>query len=142
MAGFSSAHWVGITELEKAFTRVGAQADVAARANVDAASAILIRDAQSNFEGAHKKGQPHVGGAKPNIVTGTLRRSIRGEGVKHYGMGMYTNTVGPTTKYGRRVELGMSGHGGAYPYFGPAAKQLRKEMVSIATANWAKHLKF
>lgn len=140
--GFAGAEWVGLDAFHEAFARMGAGVDVAARRNVTEATAYLIREAQSNFEGSHKKGAPHVGGAKPNVVTGNLRRSIVGSGVRHDLMGGYTNTVGPTAKYGRRVELGMPGMGGAYPYFGPAAKTIRGRMAGIAAANWAKFVKF
>lgn len=133
--------WHGLEDLEKAVVRVGAQVDLAAKANVSIAAATLIRDAQNNFEGTHKKGQPHVGGAKPNVVTGNLRRSIMADSTKHLGMGIYSTTVGPTMKYGRRVELGLAPTG-AYPYFGPAAAVVRREMAAIATANWARYIKF
>jgi Bacteriophage HK97-gp10, putative tail-component len=140
MAGYEAV-WKGLEEMEKAFTRAGVQADLAARENVRVAAMSLVRDAQNNFQGSHKKGQPHVGGDKPNIVTGNLRRSIMADSMKHYGMGVYSTSVGPTMKYGRRVELGLAPTG-AYPYFGPAAKQLRAEMGAIATANWARFIKY
>ena len=56
-------------------------------------------------------------------------------------MGVYSTRVGPTMKYGRRVELGLAPTG-AYPYFGPAAKVVRAEMAAIATANWARFIKY
>jgi hypothetical protein len=133
--------WHGLEDLEKAVVRAGVQADAAAAANVKVAAATLIRDAQNNFQGTHKKGQPHVGGNNPNVVTGNLRRSIMADSTNHYGMGVYSTKVGPTMKYGRRVELGLAPTG-AYPYFGPAAAQLRREMAAIATANWARFIKF
>lgn len=133
--------WHGMEDLEKAFVRVGVQVDLAAKANVSVAAATLIRDAQNNFEGSHKKGQPHVGGNKPNVVTGNLRRSIMADSMNHYGMGVYSQQVGPTMKYGRRVELGLAPTG-PYPYFGPAAAKVRAEMAAIATANWARFIKF
>ena len=132
----------GLENLEKAVVRAGAQADAAAAANVKIASLTLVKDAQANFQGSHKKGEPHVGGNKPNIVTGNLRRSIMPDSLRHISMGAYTTNVGPTMKYGRRVELGMAPHGGAYPYFGPAAAKLRLEMAAVATANWARFIKF
>lgn len=140
MAGYE-AIWTGLEAMEKAFTRAGVQADLAARENVRVASMALIRDAQNNFEGSHKKGQPHVGGNKPNVVTGNLRRSIMADSLNHYAMGVYSARVGPTMKYGRRVELGLAPTG-AYPYFGPAAKVLRAEMAAIATANWTRFIKY
>lgn len=140
MAGYEVI-WKGLADLEKAVVRAGVQADLAARENVRVGAMTLVRDAQSNFEGSHKKGLPHVGGDKPNIVTGNLRRSIMADTLKHPAMGIYHTSVGPTMKYGRRVELGLAPTG-AYPYFGPAAKQLRIEMAAIATANWARFIKY
>lgn len=135
------ASWVGMEELQRAFIRAGTQVDAAAKANVAEASLRLIKDARGNFEGSHKKGQPHVGGNKPNVVTGNLRRSIMADGLSHLAMGSYATKVAPTAKYGRRVELGLAPTG-AYPYFGPATAKLRDEMAGISAANWAKHIKF
>lgn len=128
-------------ELQRAFVRVGAQVDAAAKANVAEASNRLIKDARSNFQGSHKKGEPHVGGNKPNVVTGNLRRSIMSDGLTHIAMGEYGTKVAPTMRYGRRVELGLAPTG-AYPYFGPATAKLRGEMGAIAAANWARHIKY
>jgi hypothetical protein len=135
------AEFTGMDALQAAFVRVGAQVDDATRANVTQGSAMLIRDAQANFQGSHKKGQPHVGGSKPNIVTGNLRRSIMADTLRHIAMGEYSQQVGPTMRYGRRVELGLAPTG-AYPYFGPAAAKLRTEMGAIAAGNWARHVKY
>lgn len=136
--GISGVEWFGFQEVQAAFVRIGVGVDLAAKANTTQAATFLIREAQANFEGAHEKGKPHVGGDKPNVVTGDLRRSIMADGLRHTGMGGYETSVGPTMKYGRRVELGMEGHGGAYPYFGPAAARTRTLMSAIATVNWAK----
>lgn len=135
------ASWVGMEELQAAFMRAGAQVDAAAKANVAEASLRLIKDARDNFEGSHKKGQPHVGGSKPNVVTGNLRRSIMSDGLTHFAMGDYGTKVMPTVKYGRRVELGLAPTG-AYPYFGPATAKLRNEIAAISAGNWAKHVTF
>jgi len=77
-----------------------------------ATGALLIRDnARREFEGNHPKGQPHVGGNRPNVVTGSLRRSIMlipPEPIM-LGPGKYTISVAPTMIYGRRIELGFTG---------------------------------
>lgn len=135
------AFWTGLEDLQKAMVKAGAQVDAAAAANVKIGAMTLVRDAQANFQGSHKKGEPHVGGDKPNIVTGNLRRSIMADSLRHAAMGSYTTSVGPTMKYGRRVELGLAPTG-PYPYFGPAAAKLRAEMGAIATANWARYITF
>lgn len=147
-----SSNWLGLGELQSAVERGAAQANQAARANVVAASAMLTRDAMDNFEGAHRKNKPRVPNSsqKPNIVTGTLRRSIRGSGVIPLGFGFYSQTVGPSTVYGRRVEMGFSGTDSmgrhysqpAYPFFGPAVRKLRGEISAIAAANWRKFITF
>lgn len=133
----------GVRELQAALTRGMAQADLAARANVQLASLELIKEAQANFSGSHRKGYPHVpnGNNYPNVVTGTLRRSIISDGIRPLGPAFYSTKVGPTTKYGRRVELGLHPTG-AYPYFGPAVKRVRAKVNTIAAANWAKLIRF
>jgi len=80
-------------------------------------------------------------GANPTLSPATYAGRSLADSINHYAMGVYTTSVGPTMKYGRRVELGLAPTG-AYPYFGPAAKQLRAEMAAIATANWARFIKY
>ena len=135
----------GLAGLEAALTRGAAQADLAARANVQVAAATLIREAQANFEGEHKRHQPHVpnSGGYPNVVTGTLRRSIQSDGLRTLGPALYSTKVGPTTKYGRAIELGNPhSHSGAYPYFGPAVRRVRGKIGSIAALNWSRMIRF
>jgi hypothetical protein len=75
--------------------------------------------------GTHKRGEGHIQGTGPgpNVVTGTLRRSITTE--VRYGFGSYIATVGPTVEYARAVELGNPKWGGKrYPYLIPAAGAL------------------
>lgn len=133
----------GLGDLEAALTRGQAQAALAARANVQVAALELIREAQSDFAGAHRKGQPHVPNPNnyPNVVTGTLRRSISSDGIKSLGPALYSTTVGPRTVYARRVELGLHPTG-AYPYFGPAVKRVRARIGTVAASNWARLVRF
>jgi len=103
------------------------------------------RAAKANFEGAHRRNEPRVPNSsnKPNIVTGTLRRSIRTTGVQRLAGG-YSTTVGPTAIYGRRVELGFTGADSrgrrynqpAYPFFGPGVKEVRLRVHEISVRNW------
>ncbi|QAY16127.1 hypothetical protein SEA_SONALI_15 [Arthrobacter phage Sonali] len=110
-----------------------------AHANVSEASALLIRKAMLNHEGAHRRNEPRVPNASnfPNIVTGTLRRSIRSSGIARTGPSSFEATVGPTAIYGRRVELGYHGKG-SYPFFGPAVKETLPLMSAIAAKNAAR----
>jgi hypothetical protein len=48
-------------------------------------------------------------GGPPHIRSGTLARSIQTRDVKQEGFGRWTSNTGPTTVYGRRVELGFRG---------------------------------
>ena len=86
----------------------------------------LEREAKINAKtGEHKRGEGHIPGTGPgpNVVTGTLRRSITTE--VRYGFGAYIATVGPTVEYARAVELGNPKWGGKrYPYLIPAAGKL------------------
>jgi hypothetical protein len=130
----------GFAQAAGALTRINAGVELAGKRNVDDASAYLIREAMANFEGAHRKGEPHVGGKKPNVVTGNLRRSILANTAERLGPGRYSRDVGPTAIYARAIELGREGHNGAYPYFAPAVIQLRQYMPALVSENWAKYV--
>lgn len=111
----------GLTELEQ-------KAELAAEYAITQAALTVERQAKINANtGTHKKGQPHIPGTGPgpNVVTGTLRRSITTE-VRH-GFGSYVATVGPTVEYARAVELGSSKwkRGGGYPFLFPAVGTLQ-----------------
>lgn len=134
MSGFE-----GVDAFKAALKELTVKAELAAKANAQEAAAMVVRQAMSNFEGAHKKGEPHVGGARPNIVTGNLRRSIRSSAIVRTGPARFEATVGPTAIYGRRVELGYHGKG-SYPFFGPAVNTVQGRLQDVATRNWAKYL--
>lgn len=101
--------WEGLKAFEDALTRISAEADAAAKSIVTKGAAIIEAKAKANFSGAHKRGEPHVGGDKPNVVTGSLRRSIRHYPVVRHGVADYGTSVFPSAIYARRVELGYSG---------------------------------
>ena len=136
--GFS-AIWEGIRGFGEAMDRIAEQAAEASKEIVARSAAVVEAAAKANFEGAHKKGQPHVGGDRPNVVTGTLRRSIRSTPIVQVGRGAYSTTVGPSTVYARRVELGYRGSR-AYPYFSPAARKVQPQLEAIAAETWRKFL--
>lgn len=134
----------GLRELEQALDGLAARIDAAGAAIVRDGAALVERAAKKNFEGAHPRGAPHVGGDKPNVVTGTLRRSITSDPIRRTGLGTYSTKVGPRTVYGRRVELGYSGGSGRgrqatrpFPYFTPAVREVSPRLRSIAAAHWA-----
>lgn len=140
--------WSGLHAFDAAIKKVEGQADLAARAIVTQSAAVVEAAAKGNFEGSHRKGEPHVGGNKPNVVTGTLRRSIRHDPVRRYGIGDYGTEVAPRTVYARRVELGGTAQGwrgrtfttGKYPYFTPAVESSRPKLEAIAAEQWRRFL--
>lgn len=137
--------WVGLDEVMARMTAMTDEAALQARVAVTGAAAIVERAAKANFQGSHAKGQPHEGGDLPNIVSGTLRRSIRTQPVTHVGLASYRTMVAPTTVYGRRIELGYPGGSGrghqhtrAFPYFGRAVDSTHAEVGAFASSCWAK----
>ena len=127
--------WLGVDAALAALAKKAAEVDVVSRQVVTKSAAVVIRAAQANFEGAHKKGEPHVGGSLPNVVTGTLRRSIVMSKVTRNGVGDFSSSVGPTAVYGRAVELGLR-NGASYPYFSPAVTATRSQVQAVAVATW------
>lgn len=109
----------GLTEFDKQIMN-------AAEYAIGQAGFALERQAKINANtGTHKRGEGHIQGTGPgpNVVTGTLRRSITTE--VRYGFGSYIATVGPTVEYARAVELGSpKWRGKRYPYLIPAAETL------------------
>jgi hypothetical protein len=140
--------WIGVREVQAAFEKVSAQADLASREVLAKSSAVVVAAAQGNFQGAHKRGKPHVGGAAPNVVSGDLRRSIRMEPILRTGFASYMTSVGPHVIYGRRVELGYIGSGKgrghqttrAFPYFDPAIEATRAPIEALSVATYRKYL--
>lgn len=133
----------GGPEFAASIERMVLRLDVAAKAIATESALTIERAAKANFEGSHAKGEPHVGGDLPNVVTGTLRRSIRHDPVRRYSYATWGTTVAPTTVYGRRVELGYSGGSGpghhttrAFPYFQPAVDAAQPRIQSIAMLRW------
>jgi hypothetical protein len=127
---------LGLAEFKRALVKVAAEADEAARLAVSRTAAVAESEAKKHFQGSHKRGEPHTGGAEPNIVTGNLRRSIKTDPITHYGVGDYGTVVAPRAIYGRRVELGYPEGRGAYPYFMAAAKTARDQFRDIAAEQW------
>lgn len=146
MAVEFSGKWLGVAQLNSAFERMVSSADEVARAIVTESVAVVERAAKGNFEGAHRKGEPHVGGDKPNIVSGDLRRSITPDPVTREGLNSYSVRIGPRMVYGRRVELGYAGGGrgrgrqktGSFPYFQPAVRDSMNEIQEIHRRSWNK----
>jgi hypothetical protein len=132
--------WHGLSEWRSALKMTESKIDNANRAAVVALGALAEREAKSNFQGSHRKGMPHVGGAQPNVVTGNLRRSITVTGVRSIGMGSYSLRVYPSAIYSRAIEMGRPGHNRAYPFFGPAIKVVRLRAKVMLAEAWSKYI--
>lgn len=124
----------GMDEFESAMRRVRAATDAASKEIVTTDAAMLTTAAQANFSGSHRRGEPHVGGAFPNIVSGDLRRSIRADPITRWADASYGTSVAPHMVYGRRVELGWQGstpHAFFQPAVSTAVKQFPKTNADI-----------
>jgi hypothetical protein len=132
--------WLGMDAFYKSIERVATQADQASKKIVTQSAALVTRASQDNFEGAHKRGKPHVGGNKPNIVSGDLRRSIGADPVTRLGLSEYATKVGPRIVYGRAIELGYLTRR-AFPYFTPAVTKVTPELEELATTIWGEFLR-
>lgn len=137
--GFSII-WEGLQEVYEAIDKASERADEAARSIVAKGAAVVEAEIKAGFSGAHAKGQPHVGGTQPNVVTGTLRRSVRADPVVKTGPGEYSTTIGPRTVYARRVELGWHSARG-YPYVTPGHGRALPKLAAIQAEEARKFLK-
>lgn len=139
--------WTGISQAIARLEAMNAKVDAATRLTTIQVAADVEAKAKENFVGSHAPHEPHIPNGppdRPNIVSGTLRRSIRATPLVRTAGG-YTTTVAPNTEYGRRVELGFKGTDSlgrrynqkAYPYFRPAAQdKIISRANGIALANW------
>lgn len=126
--------WLNIPEFDIAID------DLVAR--VKAAGEIAVARGAAAIEAAAKvnaSGRPG-----PNVVTGTLRRSIHTKGPTSTGTG-YMAQVGPSVIYGRRIELGFHGTDSlgrnynqqSYPYLRPALETVGPRLEAIMAQAWA-----
>ena len=132
----------GLTELYAAIDRITEAGVQAAKSVVGTGAAMLTAEAQANFQGSHKKGQPHVGGDRPNVVSGYLRRSIQFTPPQRLGTFEYSSQIGPTAVYGRAVELGYAARNvRPHPYFEPAARTVTDRLPALAASTWLRFLR-
>lgn len=133
--------WDGIPAFDEALRNIETNLDRASSAALVELAALAESKAKGNFQGSHAKGQPHVGGAMPNVVSGNLRRSIQRTAVLRTGPGDYMTRVFPSTVYARAVELGNPRTGSrAFPYFAPAMKVVRANANDILSRAWSKYI--
>ena len=141
-----TAHVEGLGDFNKAVAAMQRRIANAGRGIVSESLAVVERAAKKNFEGSHPPGFPHVGGSKPNVVTGHLRRGIRTTPVRRIGVTEWEGDVGPTAIYGRRIELGYPGGGSGpghqrtrpFPYLKPAADDSHARIRAVAVKHWTR----
>ena len=95
-----------------------------------------------NGRGKGQQGQKSPSWPRPTNRTGHLRDSIRVE-VRNRGDNAWESTIGPTTIYGRRVELGgtsrTNGHTivtRPFPYMEPGFEASKPELRAIYRKIW------
>lgn len=97
----------GLSPLIAAIEAIKPRLDAATREATKETGNTLERDARANFEGTHAPGFWHVGGDKPNTVSGNLQQSIIFlQPVTPQGPGRFATRIGPTSIYSRVIELG------------------------------------
>lgn len=139
--------WLGSSELHAALGKIAEKADMASRAVIAESAALVVSKAQGNFEGVRTRRQSktgkswtvtpnrHVGGNKPNVITGFLRRSIKMTTIVKLGRGDYATKVGPDAIYARAVELKYK-----YPFFTPAVEDAALEFEAIRARIYREYL--
>ena len=105
MAGIT-VKFEGVADTIAAIESLKARIEIATREATVAAGNTLQRKAVANFEGSHAPGEWHVGGSRPNTVSGDLQRSITVWPVVHEGLARYSIQINPTMIYSRLIELG------------------------------------
>lgn len=132
-----------------------AQADMAdlATRKATAAGAQLIANEMKKVltTSTHKRGTPTPSrpGDPPSLVSGQLRRSIKAEGPKRLGPGVYQARIGPTAVYGRvQDQGGNAGRGGSVhlpprPFVAPARQRAVSggQLARVYRDAWLKALK-
>jgi len=128
----------GVSEVKAALDRIVAQSTAASVRIVKRGQAVVEANAKKQFTGAHKKGEPTTSapGTPPDVVTGTLRRSIISDKPSLSGF-VATGHVYPSVVYARIQELGGRGLP-PRPYMQPGYEASREQLKEIATEEWAK----
>lgn len=137
-------HLTGVSEFRGAIERAVARKLAATReATAKGAHTIEAAAKEQLTTGSHAKGEPTGArpGEPPDLVSGTLRRSVQVQGPTSIaGLG-FTASTGPTAVYGRIQELGgVAGHGNylpARPYMQPAVQAAGPELHSLYREAWS-----
>lgn len=132
----------GVSQTIAALQGMLAKAEVAAHDIVTRGQLVLESTAKRQFTGAHSAGTPTTSapGSPPDVVSGTLRRSITHDKPEMTLDGLRGH-VYPTAIYGRIQELGGDtprGYLPPRPYMGPVPEKAEPELERIAREEWLK----
>lgn len=134
--GSVSFHFEGVSEFEGSVDALIVRMMVATNTGLTEAGHVV--EARTKMNASGRPG--------PNVVSGTLRRSIHVEGPSNYGTDGRKVEIGPSVIYGRRVELGFTGADSlgrnyatpGFPYLAPALETLRTTLLpGIFQQAWA-----
>ncbi len=113
----SDVHVDGIANFDRGIEELKLKIDAAALQFVTLGGQIIADAAKKEFAGGSMPA-PWQGPnfPKPTTHSGFLRNSIRVDKIYRAEEGVWASDTGPTTVYGRRIELGYTGQG-HWPYF-------------------------
>ena len=128
----------GVSEVIAALDKILAQVEAGNLRIIKRSQAVVNANIKKQFTGAHRKGTPTTSspGSPPDVVTGTLRRSIISEAPTMSGF-TARGRVYPSMIYGRIQELGGRGLP-PRPYTAPGLAASTSAIQAIAVEEWGK----
>lgn len=132
----------GAREVIARMAAIGDAAGEAAARIVARGQVVVENEAKSGFTGSHAKGQPTTSepGQPPDVVTGTLRRSIKSSKPEPVGQFGARGQVYPTAIYARIQELGGPTWNNGFlpprPFMRPAHEKSKDRLEAIALEEW------
>ncbi len=129
----SDVHLDGVSDFDRSLELLKLRVDAAALQFVTLGGQIIADAAKQEFAGGSSivpwRG-PNF--PKPTAHSGFLRNSIRVAKIYRAEEGVWASDTGPTTVYGRRIELGYTGQGHwpfyttrPFPFLAPAEEKSR-----------------
>lgn len=139
MAGTVTLRFDGWDELETALDELAVKIEAATARAVKLGGEAVRAQALT-----HMNGRPG-----PNVITGTLRRSVAVGTPIDEGPGIWSVEVAPTVIYARRIELGFDGVDSLgrvypkkypYPYMAPGVAEVVGRLAPVLFSAWSNAL--
>ena len=125
----------GSRQTMDALNKVAFQFDEAMKRVVEKGTILVANEAKKQFNPPDKLPARLP---RPTQRTGNLRNSIHTTKAREVSPGRFSASVGPTTVYGRRVELGYPGGVGPghqmtrkFPYMAPGFNNARPKLLEL-----------